>query len=110
MTILLHHEPAIRLGCFLAVLLLMALWEWRRPRRSLTLSRLRRWPANLGMVIVDSLVLRWLLPVLAVGSALEAQNQGCGLFNQVGDTFLVRLYCLAAVAGSGHLRTACSVP
>jgi len=81
MTILLHHETAIRLGCFLAVLLLMALWEWRRPRRSLNLPRLRRWPANLGIVLVDSLVLRALMPILAVGAALEAQNHGWGLFN-----------------------------
>jgi len=87
MTILLPHEPAIRLGCFLAVLLLMALWEWRRPRRSSTLSRLRRWPANLGIVIVDSLVLRWLLPVLAVSAALEAQNYNWGLFNQLETPF-----------------------
>ena len=83
---LLYHEPAIRLGCFLAILLLMALWEWQRPRRSLSLARSRRWPANLGMVIVDSLVLR-LLPVLAVGAALKAQDHGWGLFNQLETPF-----------------------
>jgi len=87
MTILLHYETAIRLGCFLAVLLLMALWEWQRPRRSLTLPRLRRWPANMGIVLVDSLVLRALMPILAVGAALEAQNHGWGLFNWLETPF-----------------------
>lgn len=61
MTDLLHQEAAIRLGCFLAVLLPMMLWEWRQPRRSLSLPRARRWPANLGIIVVDSLVVRLVL-------------------------------------------------
>jgi len=38
-------------------------------------------------VIVDSLALRWLLPILAVGAALEAQNHGWGLFNRLETSF-----------------------
>jgi cytochrome b561 len=59
---LLHYEVAIRLGCFFAVLLAMLCWEWRRPRRTLNLPRARRWPANLGIVVVDSVVLRLAFP------------------------------------------------
>ncbi|MCC6136308.1 MAG: sterol desaturase family protein [Candidatus Contendobacter sp.] len=79
MTDLLHYESAIRLGCFFTVLLAMLGWEWRRPRRMLSLHRIQRWPANLGIVIVDSLVLRLTFPVLAVGVASAAEAQGWGL-------------------------------
>ena len=46
----LAHEPAVRLVAFAGVLALMATWEALSPRRSRTLSRRRRWPANLGIV------------------------------------------------------------
>ncbi len=92
---LLTHEPAIRLVCFIAVLLVMALWEWRVPRRPLTLPRRRRWPANLGIVVVDSLIIRLAFPILAVGMALTAEAQGWGLFNQLPAPFW--LACLASL-------------
>lgn len=87
MITLLDHEPLIRVGCFLGVLLPMALWEWRCPRRVLRLPRRRRWPFNLGLVVLNSLVVRWLLPVLAVGAAWHAEANGWGLFNALGVPF-----------------------
>jgi sterol desaturase/sphingolipid hydroxylase (fatty acid hydroxylase superfamily) len=84
---LLNHEAAIRLGCFSLVLLLMILWEWRRPRRIPSLPRGRRWPANLGIIVVDSVVMRLVFPVLAVGMAGLAADQGWGLFNQFNAPF-----------------------
>ena len=78
MEFLLRFESPIRLVCFIVVLLLMMIWEWRRPRRSIDLPRRRRWPANLGIVVVDSLTLRFFVPVLAVGAALEAEARGWG--------------------------------
>ena len=35
----LAHEPAIRLGFFLGVFALIALWEVAAPRRALTVSK-----------------------------------------------------------------------
>ena len=84
---LLNHESAIRLGCFSLVLLLMMLWEWRQPRRTLNLPRGRRWPANLGIIVVDSVAVRLVFPVLAVGMAGLAADQGWGLFNQLNAPF-----------------------
>ena len=89
MTNLLHHESAIRLGCFLAVLVLMMLWEWRQPRRSPSLPRIRRWPANLGIIVVDSLVMRLVFPVLVVGLAGLAEAEGWGLFHWLNAPFWV---------------------
>ena len=81
MTDWLPYEPVIRLGCFLGVLLAMMWWEWRQPRRTPSLPRARRWPANLGIVAADSIVLRLVFPVLAVGVAEWAQARGWGLFH-----------------------------
>ena len=87
MTELLRHESIIRLGCFFTVLLAMMLWEWRRPRRNLSLPRTRRWPANLGIIVVDSIVLRLVFPILAVGAAGLAEARGWGLFNGMEAPF-----------------------
>ncbi len=79
--LLLTHEPAIRLGVFAGVFVVMALWEVLAPRRRQTIGRLRRWPANLGVVVIDSLLVRLLSPAAAVGVALLAGARGWGLFN-----------------------------
>lgn len=77
------HEPAIRLGVFAGVFAAMALWEVLAPRRSQAISRLGRWPGNLGVVVIDALVVRLLFPTAAVGMALLAEERGWGLFAMV---------------------------
>lgn len=77
---LLTYEPAIRGSVFLSVLLLMALWEILAPRRRGDLSRRGRWPSNLGIVVVDSLLVRLVFPAAAVGFALFCEAEGWGLF------------------------------
>ena len=74
-------EPAIRLGFFVGVLVLMALWEALAPRRPWSVGRRIRWPSNLGIVVVDTLVARALFPAAAVGVALYAEQRGWGLFH-----------------------------
>ena len=78
---LLAHEPTIRIGAFLAILAAMALWELAAPRRRLDLPRLLRWSNNIGLVVLDSLVLRLGFPILAGGMAVLATQHGWGLFN-----------------------------
>lgn len=77
-------EPIIRLTCFAGVFLLMALWEFLTPRRPQTITRRLRWPNNLGLVVLDTLVVRLLFPFAAVGLAFLAQTKGWGLLNIVG--------------------------
>jgi sterol desaturase/sphingolipid hydroxylase (fatty acid hydroxylase superfamily) len=74
-------EPVIRLSCFLGVLVLMALWELLMPRRPQSIKRLLRWPNNLGLIVIDTLVVRLLFPLAAVGMAFFAQTKGWGLLN-----------------------------
>jgi sterol desaturase/sphingolipid hydroxylase (fatty acid hydroxylase superfamily) len=78
---LLAYEPFLRLGAFAGVLSLMALWEVLRPRRSQLVGRGRRWPGNLGVVALDTVLVHILFPTAAVGLALIAEAKGWGLFN-----------------------------
>jgi sterol desaturase/sphingolipid hydroxylase (fatty acid hydroxylase superfamily) len=79
----LPYEAAIRLSCFGGVLLLMGVWEALAPRRRLTVGRPRRWFSNLGLVAVDSLAARFLVPFTVIGVAVAAEARGWGLFNNV---------------------------
>lgn len=74
-------ETLIRLSVFLGMFVLMAVWELYQPKRQSRYSRWQRWPANLGIVVLDSIVARLLVPAGVVGAALWAQQQGWGLFN-----------------------------
>ncbi|MCB4823833.1 sterol desaturase family protein [Roseicella aerolata] len=81
---MLPHEPVLRLGIFLGVLLaLLALEQlipWRRAR---PLGR-RRWPANLGLAVLGALLVRAVMPAAAVGAALWAEARGWGLLPALG--------------------------
>jgi sterol desaturase/sphingolipid hydroxylase (fatty acid hydroxylase superfamily) len=74
-------EPALRLGFFLGILITMALWEVLAPRRPQTIGRPRRWPNNLGVVVIDTLLVRLLFPLAGVGMAFLAAHNEWGLFN-----------------------------
>lgn len=78
---LLAHEPVVRLAVFSAVFAVMAIWEVLVPRRSQAVGRITRWPSNLGVVLLDTLLVRILFPTTAVGLALIAEAKGYGLFN-----------------------------
>jgi sterol desaturase/sphingolipid hydroxylase (fatty acid hydroxylase superfamily) len=77
----LAHEPAVRLGAFFGVFALMAAWEAVAPRRARLLPRRVRWLHNLALVGLNSLILRLLFPLAAVGFALLAGERGWGLLN-----------------------------
>lgn len=82
-----EHEALIRLGVFVGLFALFAAIETMLPRRSRTQPRSARWLTNWAIVIIDTITLRALalaLPLLAVGAAIDAQEQGWGLMNQVG--------------------------
>jgi sterol desaturase/sphingolipid hydroxylase (fatty acid hydroxylase superfamily) len=74
----------IRLGAFAGVFGVMALWEVMAPRRRQALSRIRRWPGNLGIVAIDTLLVRLLFPTAAVGVALLAESRSWGLLPALG--------------------------
>lgn len=79
--LVLANEPLIRMAFFLGILVAMALWEVAAPRRRREIPRLIRWSNNLGVVVIDTLLVRLIFPIVAVGLALVAQERGWGLFN-----------------------------
>lgn len=81
--ILLANEPVIRLSIFFGVFVLMIAWEAAMPRKARSLSRWARWPSNIGIVVLNTLILRLVIPTAAVGTALMAEAYGWGLFNLV---------------------------
>jgi sterol desaturase/sphingolipid hydroxylase (fatty acid hydroxylase superfamily) len=80
---LIEYEPTIRLGFFLGVLAAMAVWELRAPRRRHSTSKPLRWLNNVGLVFVNSLLLRFVAPLGGIGVAAWAESHGWGLFHTV---------------------------
>ena len=77
----------LRLAVFLGLLVVFAGLEALMPRRARVQPRAGRWFTNLAITVLDSLALRALalvVPLLAVGAALDAWSRGIGLFNRLG--------------------------
>ncbi|MDO9526256.1 MAG: sterol desaturase family protein [Gemmobacter sp.] len=81
-----EYETLIRLGAFASLFALFAGLEALAPRRPRVVPRQGRWFTNIAIVVLDTLTLRALalvVPLLAVGAAVDAQAQGWGLLNAV---------------------------
>ncbi len=78
---ILRNEGLIRVGFFLGVFALMAWWEIIAPRRPLLVSKLRRWLSNIGIVALNTVLLRLIFPAAAIGATLFAAERGWGVLN-----------------------------
>src|SRR3990167_47536 len=83
----LANEPLIRMGFFFGVFALVALWELASPRRKPLLSRRQRWTANLGIVLLNTVIVRLAFPTAAVGMAALGVEKGWGLLNNFAVPF-----------------------
>ena len=81
--IFIQYEAPLRLVLFLAVFVLLAVAETLIPRRSLLVAKGRRWFANLGIVLINTGMVRLVAPAAAVGVALAAEQRGAGLLHMV---------------------------
>ena len=87
----LQREAVVRLGFFAAIFIAMLAWELLAPRRELTLSRKLRWTNNLGLLVLNSIVLRLLFPAAAIGLTLSVADMGWGLFNLLDLPFWIEV-------------------
>lgn len=83
------NEPAIRLGFFLGTFALIGLWEVLAPKRALRVSKAYRWASNLGLVVLNTVIVRLLFPLAAVGLAAFAAENGWGLINHFQVPFWI---------------------
>jgi sterol desaturase/sphingolipid hydroxylase (fatty acid hydroxylase superfamily) len=77
------HERHLRLLGFVAVFILMALWEFLAARRKEKIPRMERWPHNLALTLLNTFVIRVLFPSTAIGAAYWASSLRFGLFHWV---------------------------
>lgn len=83
----LDNEIYVRLGFFLGVFAFMAIWEIAAPRRAFNTSKISRWCNNITITFLNSVVIRLIFPVTALGVALIAKERGWGILNifEMGD-------------------------
>jgi sterol desaturase/sphingolipid hydroxylase (fatty acid hydroxylase superfamily) len=77
----LDNELFIRLSFFISVFAIMGMWELAMPRRTLRTSKATRWLANLSVTVVNSLLVRLVLPILAIEMAFISAARGWGIFH-----------------------------
>jgi sterol desaturase/sphingolipid hydroxylase (fatty acid hydroxylase superfamily) len=78
---ILANEPLIRLGFFLGIFAVIGTWELLAPRRALAVSKTLRWASNLGLVVLNTVVLRLIFPLAGANMALFCAEHGWGLLN-----------------------------
>lgn len=81
-TLLVDNEAMLRLAAFALVLLLLAVAERRWPARGDARAAPRQ-AVNLGLVVIDTLILRAAFPLLAVTLAVQVHARGGGLFGML---------------------------
>jgi sterol desaturase/sphingolipid hydroxylase (fatty acid hydroxylase superfamily) len=74
-------EEVVRVGTLLGVLTVMLLWEGLRPRRPLSRPRRERWGANLGLTLLNTVLVRVTVGGVAYTAAVFAADQGVGLLH-----------------------------
>ena len=85
----LANEPAIRLGFFLGIFAVIGFWELLAPRRRLTVSKTLRWTSNLGLVALNTVLLRLIFPLAGAGMAAFCAENGWGILNHFQVPFWV---------------------
>ena len=81
MIYILENEPTIRLAFFLGILVLCASSEYVFPLTKRKEKRLKQWPINLSISVLNTLCLKVVFPLLAIDVAYYVSNNAIGLFN-----------------------------
>ena len=74
-------EALVRVGTLLAVLTIMLLWEAFRPRRPLARPRQERWRTNLGLTLLNTVLVRITVGGVEYTAAVFAADQRVGLLH-----------------------------
>ncbi len=74
-----QYESYIRLSSFIGLYALLTLWEISSPKRKLEHARRLRWVSNFGLIIISSILIRFIFPTAAVGISLLVEQNHWGL-------------------------------
>src|SRR5262245_27066798 len=74
-------EAVVRGGTFCGILTVMLLWVVFRPRRPLSRPRRERWVTNLGLTLLNTVLVRVTVGGVAYTAAVFAADQGVGLLS-----------------------------
>ena len=85
------NEKGLRSSIFVGMLIIMGALEALLPRRRRLLSRVLRWTNNLGLLVLNIAVARWLFPLAAVGVASFVANNNWGLMNVYEIPFILAI-------------------
>ncbi|MDX2471828.1 MAG: sterol desaturase family protein [SAR324 cluster bacterium] len=96
-TWLIENETTIRLSFFVGILLTMAILELIIPQRKLQFSKVTRWVNNLGLVVLNSILLRFLAPIMATGAAVIATEKSIGIFNLFELPYYLEIFLMVAL-------------
>jgi len=86
-----HNEATIRMAFFVGIFVVVAAAELAVPRRPLSTSKASRWFANIGIVFINTGILRLLLPATAVSLSVWVEGRGWGILNQVDLPFWLKV-------------------
>jgi sterol desaturase/sphingolipid hydroxylase (fatty acid hydroxylase superfamily) len=86
---------------FWGMIVLLGTIEFMFPQFREAPDRIRRWPTNFGLGILNGLIVSS-FPVLAVASAQWAESNGVGLLNWLSAPWWIALPCTVLVRSLGH--------
>ncbi len=78
-----EHQSVIRLGCFSGLFLMLAIGELLKPRLVLTDSKASRWRSNLGLTLLNTLLVWFTGLFTPVAVAHVAEQRQWGILQQV---------------------------
>jgi|TARA_B110000967_G_scaffold209821_1_gene267871 sterol desaturase/sphingolipid hydroxylase (fatty acid hydroxylase superfamily) len=83
------NEVALRLGFFLSTFVIIGLWEYIAPRRSLLLKKTSRWIINFSLIVLSAIATRIFIPFTVASLALFAEHNQIGVFNNLSLPYVV---------------------
>ena len=97
----------IRLSSFIITFFILASCEVFFPRRKLKILRYYRWKVNLGIIVLNNLLLKIIYPSALVVGAIWANKNGVGIFNYFDIPILISsvasLLCLDLIIYLQHM-------
>ncbi len=90
-SLLLQFNNEIRLSGFFGIFIILSFCEIYIPRRQLIVAKYRRWYANLGIIIINSLLVEIIFPGILIIVSVWAYRNNIGILNYLDFPILVNM-------------------